>query len=146
MGDPARKDEGDAAHEVPLTDDAVALLKALPRFNNGDFVFSTTFGTGPVNGFSTAKVKLDRAMAAELGHPVDPFVTHDIRRTMRTGLSALPIADIVRELVIAYSQPGLHDSDQHSYRQEKLHALNLWAARLRDIIDPPTGNVRRLHA
>jgi hypothetical protein len=53
----------------------------------------------------------------------------------------------VRELVIAHAQPGLHKVyDQHSYRHEKLHALNLWAARLRDIVNPPAAdNVRRLH-
>ena len=66
---------------------------------------------------------------------------------MRTGLSALPIPDRVRELVIAHAQPGLHQVyDLHSYRQEKRHALNLWAARLRSIVNPPADNVRRLHA
>lgn len=144
---PAARMKGDSTHEVPLTDDAVALLEALPRFNNGDFVFSTTFGAGPVNGFSTAKNKLDHAMAVELGGAVDPFVTHDIRRTMRTGLSALPIPDRVRELVIAHSQVGMHKVyDQHSYRSEKLRALTLWAAKLRSIVDPPADNVRQLHA
>jgi integrase len=141
---PPERMKGDAAHEVPLTDDVMALLEALPRFNNGDFVFSTTFGAGPVNGFSTAKVKLDHAMAAELGSAVDPFVTHDVRRTMRTGLSALPIADRVRELVIAHAQVGMHKVyDLHSYRAEKLHALNLWQARLRNIVNPlrPTENL-----
>ncbi len=144
---PAQRMKGDAAHEVPLTDDAIEILEALPRFNNGDFVFTTTFGIKPVNGFSKAKVNLDRAMAAELGGTVDEFVIHDIRRTMRTGLSALPIPDLVRELVIAHAQPGLHKVyDQHSYRAEKLHALNLWQARLRSIVNPPPDNVRRIHA
>ena len=41
---------------------------------------------------------------------------------------------------------GMHKVyDQHSYRQEKLHALNLWAARLRNIVNPPADNVRQLH-
>ena len=57
---------------------------------------------------------------------------------MRTGLSALPIPDRVRELVISHAQPGLHKVyDQHSYRQEKRHALTLWAAALRGIVNPP---------
>jgi integrase len=143
---PPERMKGDAAHEVPITDDAMTLLASLPRFNGGDYLFSTTFGARPVNGFSTAKVNLDYAMRVELGHAVDPFVTHDVRRTMRTGLSALPIPDRVRELVIAHAQQGMHKVyDQHSYREEKRHALNLWAARLRNIIDPPADNVRQLH-
>ena len=143
---PPERMRAGAAHEVPLTDDVMAILESLPRFKNGDFVFSTTFGAKPVNGFSKAKVNLDRAMAAELGHAVEPFVIHDIRRTMRTGLSALPIPDIVRELVIAHTQKGLHKVyDLHAYQQEKRHGLSLWAARLRIIVNPPAGNVRQLH-
>jgi integrase len=143
---PAERMKGGAAHEVPLTDDVIAILQALPRFK-GDFVFSTTFGAKPVNGFSKAKVNLDKAMAVELGGAVDPFVIHDIRRTMRTGLSALPaIPDIVRELVIAHAKKGLHKTyDLHAYRQEKRQALELWAARLRSIVNPPTGNVVAFH-
>ena len=33
---PPERMKGDAAHEVPLTDDVMAILEALPRFNNGD--------------------------------------------------------------------------------------------------------------
>jgi hypothetical protein len=67
---------------------------------------------------------------------------------MRTGLSALPIQDRVRELVIAHAQPGLHKVyDQHSYLEEKRRALDLWAARLRSIVDPGiVGNVVVLRA
>jgi len=138
--------KADAAHEVPLSDDALEILKSLPRFDRGEYLFST-FGVKPVNGFSKAKAMLDEAMAAELGGVVEPFVLHDIRRTMRTGLSALPVPDLVRELVIAHSKPGLHKVyDQHAYRDEKRHALALWAARLRSIIKPPTSNVIALRA
>ena len=34
--------KGGATHEVPLTDDVMAILKLW--FKNGDYVFSTTFG------------------------------------------------------------------------------------------------------
>jgi hypothetical protein len=56
---------------------------------------------------------------------------------MRTGLSALPIPDRVCDLVIGHAQPGLHKVyDQHSYLDEKRRALELWAERLRTIVDP----------
>jgi hypothetical protein len=84
---------------------------------------------------------------------LQPFVIHDIRRTMRTGLSALPVPDLVRELVIAHARPGLHKVyDLHAYEAEKRQALELWAARLRSIVDPPappptaeSANVVRLY-
>ena len=143
---PAARMKADAAHEVPLSDDALEILKSLPRFDGGEYLFST-FGKKPVNGFSAAKAMLDKAMASELGGTVEPFVLHDIRRTMRTGLSALPVSDLVRELVIAHSKPGLHKVyDQHAYRDEKRHALELWAARLKNIVEPPAGNVVALRA
>jgi integrase len=146
---PADRMKMDAAHVVPLTDEVLAVVSQLPRFKGGDHLFSTTFGKKPVNGFSKAKQLLDRRMLAALRegaeHPAEielpPFVIHDIRRTMRTGLSALPVPDMVRELVIAHARPGLHKVyDQYAYLNEKRHALELWAARLRTIVDPPPVN------
>jgi integrase len=137
---PARMKSG-AAHTVPLSDDALAILEALPRFARGDHVFSTTFGVRPVSGFSKAKARLDRLMVAELGK-FDEWRLHDLRRTMRTHLSALPVTDLVRELVIAHTKPGLHKVyDQFAYLDEKREALTLWAARLRAIVTPPPDNV-----
>jgi integrase len=49
-------------HAVPLTPDIVALLESLPRFVGGDFVFSSTSGRRAINGFTTAKARLDKAM------------------------------------------------------------------------------------
>jgi hypothetical protein len=54
----------------------------VPRFNSGDHVFSTTFGKSPVRGFSALKRRLP-ALDGE-------WVIHDIRRSVRTNLSALP--------------------------------------------------------
>jgi len=144
---PAARMKADAAHEVPLADSVIEILTSLPRFNKGDHLFSTDFGAKPVNGFSKGKARLDKAMAVELGREIEPFVIHDIRRSMRTGLSALPVSDLVRELVIAHTKPGLHKIyDQHAYQQEKRHALELWAARLRAIVaDARSDNVVALH-
>jgi hypothetical protein len=53
-----------------------------PRRN---YLFSTTMGARPVSGFSKTKQRLDKEMLTELGN-LEPWVIHDIRRTMRTGL------------------------------------------------------------
>jgi integrase len=139
---PAERMKGDAAHVVPLSDAAINVLSTLPRFERGDCLFSVN-GTKPVNGFAKVKSALDRAMKVE-----QPFCTHDLRRTMRTGLSAIPgISDLVRELVIGHTKPGLHKVyDQHAYLDEKRHALDAWAARLQAIVEPPPSaeNVIRL--
>jgi integrase len=141
---PADRMKADAAHVIPLSDDALAILNSLPRFKSGDCLFSTCYGRIPVNSFHKAKEKLDAAMLAKLGGARLPdFVIHDIRRTVRTQLSAIPnISDLVRELVIGHTKPGLHKVyDQYAYLDEKRFALHSWAARLRSIVNPPPGNV-----
>lgn len=144
---PAERMKAVAAHLVPLSDDAIAVLNSLPRFKSGDCLFSTTYGKIPVNSFHKAKATLDAAMLAELnGAKLPPFVVHDIRRTVRTQLSAIPnVSDLVRELVIGHTKPGLHKVyDQYAYLDEKRFALDAWAARLRSIIEPQRANVIEL--
>ena len=148
---PAARMKGDAAHEVPLSPLAVEILGALakPECRKPEaFVFSTTGGKAPISGFSKAKIALDRLINearanADLGaKPIGPFVFHDLRRTMRTALSGLPVPDLVAELVIAHAKPGLHKVyDQHAYRDEKRRALDLWAAKL--LVDRRAGRERQ---
>jgi integrase len=82
---------------------------------------------------------------------MQPWVVHDLRRTMRTHLSALPVQDLVRELVIAHARAGMHKIyDQFAYLDEKREALQLWEKRLRGILAPPTpaevANIAEAHA
>jgi integrase len=140
------------AHTVPLPDDAVAILQSLPRFKRGDYLFSSTtpghhyFGEFPIRGFGKAKARLDARMREALGE-LEPFVTHDLRRTMRTRLSSLPIPDEVRETMIAHTRPGIKGVyDLHGYDNEKRHGFKLWAARLKSIVAPPPDNVVSLPA
>ena len=65
----------------------------------------------------------------------EDFVIHDIRRTCRTRFSALPVEDIVRELLVAHARPGLHKVyDLHAYEKEKANALELWHDSLQEIL------------
>ena len=114
------------------------MLESLPRFRGGDFVFSTTGGEKPINGFGKAKEKLDDLMRMDLeakGLSFEPFVIHDIRRTCRTRFSALSVEDIVRELLVAHARPGLHKVyDLNLYEREKADALKLWHEKLKHIV------------
>jgi integrase len=131
---PADRMKGGRAHEVPLAPKAFSALKSLSPWNNGDYVFSTTAARKPINGFSKSKARADRLSG------VSDWVIHDLRRTIRTHLSALPVQDLVRELVIAHAKPGLHKVyDQHAYEDEKRHCLELWEKRLLSIIAPHPG-------
>jgi integrase len=128
---PAGRMKAGAAHVVPLSDGAIDLLRALPRLDRGDYLFSFTFGARPANSFGRAKIRLDSIMP-----PGEPFVFHDIRRTVRTRFSGIPnVSDLVRELVIGHAKPGLHKVyDLHAYEDEKRRCLDEWWRRLRLIV------------
>ncbi len=63
------------------------------------------------------------------------------------GFRALPVEQVVRELLLAHAQPGLHRVyDLHLYEQEKREALEMWHAKLRAIVEPKVDNVIPLSA
>jgi integrase len=156
---PPERFKSDAVHIVPLSDDVMALLETLPRWSGGDFLFSSNAGKAAVNGFSKAKRRLDRrmllilrAMARMRGDDprsvrLEPFVLHDLRRTMRTRLSSLRVVDAVAEMVIGHGRKGIQRVyDQHQYLPEMKEAFDAWAARLRSIVEQPSSNVVSLRA
>jgi integrase len=134
---PKERMKMDHDHLVPLTEDMLALLAELPRFNTGQHLFSTTFGERPANGWSKCKERI-----SDITGPLPHWVLHDLRRTMRTNLSAIPqISDRVREVMIAHNG-GMHAVyDLYDYADEKRQGFGLWNARLRGILDPPGSNV-----
>jgi integrase len=142
---PPERFKSNATHLVPLSAPAIAIIEALPRFGKGDHLFSTTFGEKPVSGFSKSKDRLDALMAEGLGSSPDPWVIHDIRRTVRTRLASLRVSDMVAEMVIGHGRKGLQRVyDQHGYEAEMREALEQWAGRLRDIVSPAPENVVEL--
>jgi integrase len=89
----------------------------------------------PVDGFGKAKLRLDAAMGVILGRPVEPFVLHDLRRTVRSRLSELRVPPVVAECVIGHALPGLLGVyDKWDYIDEKREALARWSARLSEIV------------
>lgn len=140
---------------VPLSDDVLRVLESLPHFAAGDYLFSSTAGEKPVNGFSKLKADIDRRMLRSMKAVArrrrdDPqkvvlpgWVNHDLRRVVRSNLSALRIPDHVAELTIGHTRKGLQAVyDQHRFLDEVGEALDAWAGRLRQIVDPaPAANV-----
>jgi len=137
-------------HVVPLTDAMITLLDALPRWKRGDYVFSASGGERPFGGHSCAKARLDREMVRSwraIGRvqgidrrnaQIENWTLHDIRRTVRTRLSALRVPEQIAELVIGHAKRGLiRVYDQHKYADEVREALALWNAKLETIVNPP---------
>jgi integrase len=155
---PASRMKAGIEHICPLSGAAFDIIQSLPRFE-GPFLFSNNGGQKPAMSYSLAKAKLDRlmleelrAMAVEEGKEaaavtLTPFVIHDLRRTCRSGMSALRIAEETKERVLAHLPPGIQQTyDQHDFLPEKREALGAWARRLEAIVNPPPSNVIAIRA
>ena len=137
---PEARFKSGVTHRIPLSRDAVELLRGLPRL--GELVF-TVDGKKPINGFSKSKARLDKLVDQIAGRECD-WQIHDLRRTVRTRLAGLGIPDTVAEQIIGHGRKGLaRVYDQHGYEVEMRDALEHWAARLRDIVTPPPDNVQK---
>ncbi len=141
-------------HILPITDAMAALFDECK--GSAPYLFSTTGGQKPLYLGGKLKCEIDLLMAEELRQEAEAdgrdrdtvqlpeWDNHDIRRTFRSRLSALPIpkAEVVNELLIGHRLKTLHAIyDKHTYLHEKRIALDLWAAKLESIVNPPAANV-----
>ncbi len=129
-------------HDVPLSDQALVIVEALPRIKGRVGYLFTTTGESPVSGFSRAKDNLDKAMLAiargeaeERGDDPDEVTIpdwrlHDIRRTVASGMARLAINLPVIEKVLAHTSGSFAGIvgvyQRHSFAAEKGTALDAW--------------------
>ena len=65
----------------------------------------------------------------------EPWRIHDLRRTMRSGLSLLSVPPHIAELVIGHAAGGIVKVyDQYDYVAEKRDALKRWANHLMHVV------------
>jgi integrase len=145
---PKERSKNGVAHEIPLSDTAMAILQSLPRIGDRvDFVFSTT-GRTAVSGFSRMKATVDDLIAGRMrdeakarGERLDAmpdWILHDLRRTLATNLQKLGVRLEVTEAVLNHvsgSRAGVVGVYQrHDWATEKRQALDAWARRLEKIV------------
>jgi integrase len=132
---PPSRTKNKRVHTVPISSAARAILQSVPRFIGSDFVF-TTSGAKPVNGFAVAKARIDRAIVP----PLAPWVLHDLRRSVASGLAALGTQQPVVEKILNHisgSFAGVAGIYQrHSYRNEMTEALEAWGRHVLALVDP----------
>lgn len=117
---------------IPLSAESKAIIETLPRFNDGNFMLSTTNGRKPIAGVARKTLNLLHGKAEKiLGRPMARFALHDLRRTVRTHLPRLGVSEVVAELVLGHALKGLQARyNVYSYEVEKRHALERWATEL----------------
>jgi integrase len=115
---------------------AVEIINAQPRLAGNPYVFGFRRGQ-PFTAWSHWKAQLD-ALLPDLG---EPFVIHDLRRTARSLLAEIGVADHVAEQVLGHSIRGVQGIyNRHAYGDEKADALARLAALVERIVHPPAGD------
>ena len=147
---PAAIAKNGVANEVPLSAAALAILTRLPLLGREGFVFPALNGSrNPVSGFSKAKARLDREIAAALaraGRPAMPaWRLHDLRRTAASRMAQFGVSPHVIEKVLNHTTGSLAGVagvyNRFGYGPEKRHALETWAGHLERLIDQPVIQV-----
>ncbi len=142
-----RRGKTETAHSVFLTDTALELLaearaelKRLQRRREGA-MSGHIFEVRP-GGFITpaalskAVERAHKALDAKIHPQWGRWTPHDLRRTMRTGLSACKIRPDIAELTIGHTKRGIVATyDLHSFDAERRAALEAWEGRLLAILD-----------
>jgi integrase len=127
------------AHAVPLSRHALAVIEQQPRIN--DFVF--TSGGRPVANFSRVKREIDAIMKPEA-----PWVVHDLRRTVASGMAGLGVALPVIEKVLNHSSGSFAGIvgvyQRHDYANEKRDALAAWGREVERIVTGKSAKIVKL--
>lgn len=126
---------GDAMF-VPLSAQALELLRGMSFVGTDKFVCTTTAGAKAFSGHSKMKVEVDKTIAQlNGGEPIADWKIHDLRRTVRTRLAQMGISDEIGEAVIGHRPKSLISVYRiWDYAPEKKLALQKWADELERIV------------
>jgi integrase len=118
---------------LELTLPAAALEILPPRRPGRDNVFGKM---KPFSAWSFATMVLKSRIIEREGKSLAPWTLHDLRRTMRSGLSKLGVQPHIAELVINHVKSGVEAIyDRHKYQREIENALARWAEHVQGVIE-----------
>lgn len=140
----SRRGKTETAHAVYLTDTALQLLAEaraeVQRLSKrrgsrwSGYIFESATG-GPITTAALSRALLRANVGSKIDQEEGTWRPHDLRRTMRTGLSAAGVPTEIAELVVGHTKKGIIAVyDRHAYDEPKRAAWEAWERRLREII------------
>jgi integrase len=136
---PAVRAKNGVEHQIPLSDLAVEILRAGARLDGCDYVFSMN-GRNPIRGYHLVKNRLDAMSPGGA-----PWVLHDARRTVATGLARLGVQmPVVEKLLnhVSGSFSGVAGIYQrHDFANEKRAAMQTWANFVQALVTGEVSNI-----
>jgi len=138
---PAARSKNKRTNLIPLLPEAVAMLRRRREAVSGPYVFPAARSAHMVDEHLSRPLKAVCARLGRLG--IAPFTTHDLRRTVETGMAASKVPKEYRDRVLNHvdaSVGGMH-YNMHDYEDEKREALDKWARRLESMLKGSVSNV-----
>jgi integrase len=131
---PASRTKTTAPLTIPLVPAVVGWFKSLREVSTGsEYVFPKRRRDRRQRALHVGIDTLNAALAA-VEHGLDAFTIHDLRRTMRTHLSALGVRTEVAERCLNHKLPGIQSVyNTHDYFAERRAALETWTALLMEM-------------
>ncbi len=122
-------------HVVPLSPFALDLLRQLKALTGeGQYVLPARGNPKSSKPYSASALSHAVAKNRDL-FGIPAFSPHDLRRTLRTGLSRLKVEPHIAERVINHAQDKIIATyDMYAFLNEKREALEKWARELKKIL------------
>ena len=118
---------------VQLPRQAVEFLTAL-RLATGDYLFPSQKTRLPIQQKQLTE-QAWRMRRSNTMVDLAPWTPHDLRRSVRTGLSRLRCPNAVAEAILGHSRKGIEGTyDLHQYEEECRHWLQKWADHLDSLV------------
>jgi integrase len=149
---PGDRTKNHRPHEVPLSDQGLAILGATPHRDGRDFLFGA--GAGAFSGYSKSKAALDKriqaarvkaAGSADEARPMSEWRLHDIRRTVATRMADIGIQPHVIEAVLNHvsgHRAGVAGIYNRSlYAAEKRDSLVRWGNHVEALVSGQPARV-----
>jgi len=151
-----RRGNTQTSHTIHLTDTALEIIETAMheierlQLRRGEvwagYIFEAVPGKPITNAVLCRAVdRQNKALGAKDVQPCGRWTPHDLRRTMRTGLSACKVRPDIAELTIGHTKRGIVVVfDQHGFEAERQDALEAWDRSVGDIItgeDTDTASV-----
>jgi integrase len=140
---PSERSKNRRPHKVALSQQVQAIVAAIPRIADCDFVFSAD-GKKPVTGWDKAKVRI----SAKAGIASESWRLHDLRRSCASGMQRLGVSVPVIEKALNHISGtfrgivGVYQT--HDYADEIRIALQKWSDHVERIVGGRPAEVVKL--
>src|SRR5262249_15794071 len=122
-------------HDVPLSKVLLEILKTLPRFADGDYVFTHNCGGRHMRTYYEAKKKKDATIAGA-GKKLERWTMHDLRRTAATMMAERGVLPHILSAILGHSAAAAVSTmpsatvtkiyNRYAYLNERREALEGW--------------------